>query len=1420
MKTIPTNLLRAVFTGLLAAAAHEVPRAVGSQPPLDSLPPTLHVVRQGSHLRLVWPGQPESGRDPAFGVEETPSLLPPISWSPAHESPEPDSGPYTFDTSTTGIRFFRLVPITPEVPVLASLTTGSPNVVLGGTISVTFQLQPGNLQISTIEVTLVSGGTKSVVLFAPETLGISSDGTSGSWLLHTEGLGFGTAELTLRSRDAQRRFSEPRTVTFEVVPESATGSAPVLRSIDPPVRLINRPTDPLDPVRPSFQVLFEDPDHDALRLEAVIHGPAGLAQSLAWELREDQRESGDWTVPFPELTPNSEPGVYEARVTVWDRNGHASNPGSARLEVRSTPAAVIVQGFEPAVSVPGGRLVVHGSGFDAVPDRNTAFIADRPIPVLEASNGRLELGLPLDAVGGPIRIVTPEGSASSTTDVVVAETLDLSTPSLQIAPGMSVQLTARWHYGTGADGLTWSVDGIPGGSESTGRIDESGLYTAPARVSLSRSVVVRAAGLGASGFPIEAEQSLRLTPSPPAVERGVVSAETGGTLLGTRERVMIQVPPGAIPVDTEIEIAALNPTELVPEIDGNENRVDTEILAVARLGPDGLAFSKPAILTLPLTAWMPPGTRLRMLHRSAASSPWIDGGIEAVVNDDGFTASGSIPHFSDWMFQVERVPRPEDSLQPRIDRLSPGYLLEGSLQPFLVEGTNFSANTRIEILDASNPSRRVTNLEIRERLLVPERPGQLGLLIRSSTDRTLAVNATRTLVLRVSNPGSLLRSEATFQVRGLDEYIQTGGTNTVEPERGSQTSRRQFSQVSILGTLRVNARVLDWSATDSIEIFDGSFIDGSGRNGLGGSGRNGGIGGLASGGTGGAGGTAPPRGQPNNRYPQSTRTYRMLGADSLTTETVATWSGQHGNLSVVHSAPQAYVAPDAHVRPRYGYGGSPGWYRSGSGYPWGNDHYGTPANIYRSYAEELPDPSDYDPGDREFFEDLLEANEDFMTTHPDGRRGSAALTDDWMRRRLQPSRSLQVESHQARASAPGHGGGGGGGSGANSSHDGLGGGAGGEGGHALRFTAAQSIYLSGGARISTTGGNGGNGARRSGTPVSGGGGGPGSGGTLHLLAGRQFTLSQPSSPTRWNLGHGSYGSGGFLALHIEPTRQIRSPWERPARATSVTQPVLGEYTPPPPPAAVFSGPEFTETRRTRSPLVTQIRPFTALELEGSTGIATPILEVRLRNRARGERRFDVRDAGTPNDNRRYRVRLLLDPGFNRIELGPPGLDPILIREILVVPAPDSDGDGLTDPDERTFGLNPVNADSDGDGTDDASEWVNGTGGNDPEAGYADGGVFGNGIDLDGDGWSDAHEIAIGTLPNDPTSVPRLSTFVAHPKVRSLRPGYQSSGLGPLAINVVVARPRSLQVLRPGLDPALNSDGTTVARPYRLRTEPQ
>jgi subtilisin family serine protease len=155
----------------------------------------------------------------------------------------------------------------------------------------------------------------------------------------------------------------------------------------------------------------------------------------------------------------------------------------------------------------------------------------------------------------------------------------------------------------------------------------------------------------------------------------------------------------------------------------------------------------------------------------------------------------------------------------------------------------------------------------------------------------------------------------------------------------------------------------------------------------------------------------------------------------------------------------------------------------------------------------------------------------------------------------------------------------------------------------------------------------------------------------------------------------------------------------------------------------------------------------------------------------------------------------------------PALANAILGRTSLLPAVDTDGDGIPDVLEVLMGLNPTNKCSFGDGIADGNRDYDQDGlsnayelliGTDPMR-----------ADTDGDGWTDDAEISVGSNPLDPNSRP-YQMVIASPPVAFVLPANQ--GAGGLNDNTVVAAPPVAFVLPANQGAGGLSNNTVVAVP--------
>jgi len=120
--------------------------------------------------------------------------------------------------------------------------------------------------------------------------------------------------------------------------------------------------------------------------------------------------------------------------------------------------------------------------------------------------------------------------------------------------------------------------------------------------------------------------------------RAMIRAATGGTVRGSTG-LELTIPPGALASDTEIALTPLSDTDLAA--------LDASYLAGAVLEPDGLEFSQPATLRVPLPApWEHEEPPFELVFKGTDPSDAFETDRRVGLSADGRFALFEVEHFS------------------------------------------------------------------------------------------------------------------------------------------------------------------------------------------------------------------------------------------------------------------------------------------------------------------------------------------------------------------------------------------------------------------------------------------------------------------------------------------------------------------------------------------------------------------------------------------------------------------------------------------------------------------------------------------------------------------------------------------------------------------------------------------------------
>jgi YD repeat-containing protein len=161
---------------------------------------------------------------------------------------------------------------------------------------------------------------------------------------------------------------------------------------------------------------------------------------------------------------------------------------------------------------PGTAVTIHGIGFSAQPAGNQVTFNGVPSRVDAATETTIRTTVPAGATTGPVEVTAPKGAAHSRKNFLVLSAA-VSPPHADLRVGQQQQFAAVLLAGdyVGDTDASWSVNGIAGGNSVLGKIDPTGLYTAPARSPLAMTVTVTATNR--EGPPVSASATVSVAPS-------------------------------------------------------------------------------------------------------------------------------------------------------------------------------------------------------------------------------------------------------------------------------------------------------------------------------------------------------------------------------------------------------------------------------------------------------------------------------------------------------------------------------------------------------------------------------------------------------------------------------------------------------------------------------------------------------------------------------------------------------------------------------------------------------------------------------------------------------------------------------------------------------------------------------------------
>ncbi|HET6974816.1 MAG TPA: IPT/TIG domain-containing protein [Pyrinomonadaceae bacterium] len=164
------------------------------------------------------------------------------------------------------------------------------------------------------------------------------------------------------------------------------------------------------------------------------------------------------------ISPAGEASVYE-----YDP------AGNFKAIKRLTANDLAILAFTPSQGPAGMSVTIFGTGFNQ--GVSAVSFNGTPANIVSSNLTAVVAVVPEGATTGPITVVTPRGTISSTRSFVIRG-VRITPHAITVGSSESVQFGLTIS-GTATNDVLWSVNGVAGGNQSFGTITANGFYSAP-----------------------------------------------------------------------------------------------------------------------------------------------------------------------------------------------------------------------------------------------------------------------------------------------------------------------------------------------------------------------------------------------------------------------------------------------------------------------------------------------------------------------------------------------------------------------------------------------------------------------------------------------------------------------------------------------------------------------------------------------------------------------------------------------------------------------------------------------------------------------------------------------------------------------------------------------------------------------------